>query len=299
MDELLDAIEKNRKVLKHQFYFRLTVFIVSVICLLYLIISKPVTLSDLESNIVLGLFVSFLAWSTTELYRLCLSIEIQYKNEENSFLIGWYKFGGNLKKVVDALKKGEDPFHIPEILMEEPATEKSRVFWRDLCHWSNELNGYLGSCIQKYPHYTLNEKFRYAICYNWRLFWFISAHLYNNKCDAKGLYEKLIDQSIVCEPVNFMECIKAFNNSIHSFMSVYESMKGLPLNADPYTPPDEVYTREEPAFIVRDGINECGNGKSEYRSIILVYKPYRALLEYLKPDSSMVNIRCIFKLMIR
>ena len=32
MDELLDAIEKNRKVLKHQFYFRLTVFIVSVIC---------------------------------------------------------------------------------------------------------------------------------------------------------------------------------------------------------------------------------------------------------------------------
>ena len=30
MDELLDAIEKNRKVLKHQFYFRLTVFIVSV-----------------------------------------------------------------------------------------------------------------------------------------------------------------------------------------------------------------------------------------------------------------------------
>lgn len=42
-------------------------------------------LSDLESNIVLGLLVSFLAWSITELYTLCLSIEIQYKNEENYF----------------------------------------------------------------------------------------------------------------------------------------------------------------------------------------------------------------------
>ena len=297
MNELLDAIERNRKILKHRFYFRLAFLIAPIICLIWLIVCKSVILSDLESNIVLGLLVSFLAWSITELYTLCLSIEIQYKNEENYFLTGWYKFGKGFKNIADTLTNGEKSFLIPEILTEKPANEKSKVFWRDLCHWSNEINGYLGGCILKYPNYTLNEKFRYAICYNWRLFWLISAHLYNNKCDSKGLYEKLIDESLICKSVDSIESIKAFNNSFHGFIDVYESMKDLSLNGENYTPPDEVYTREAPVFVVRDGITEIGNGKSEYRGITLVYKPYQVLLEYLKQDSSMNNICCIFKLM--
>ena len=107
----------------------------------------------------------------------------------------------------------------------------------------------------------------------------------------------MIDESIICKSVNSIESIKAFNNSFHSFIDVYESMKDLSLNGENYTPPDEVYTREEPVFVIRDEITEIGNGKSEYRGIILVYKPYQVLLENLKQDSSMNDIRCIFKLM--
>ena len=294
MDELLDGIKQNRKVLRQRFYFRLFFCVLSTLGLL---ICKDVIFSDYMFNVVPGLLVSFWAWSITDLYTLLLSIEIQYKNEENAFLTGWYQFGTKFKRIADTLVNGEDSFHIPDILTEEPANEKSKAFWRDLCQWSNELNGYLGSCILKYPCYTLNEKFRYAICYNWRLFWLISAHRYNNKCDSKSLYEKLIDQNIICEPINFVEYIQEFNHSIHGFVDVYESMKDLPLNGTSYAPPDEVSTREEPAFVVRDEITEAGKGKSQYRDITLVYKPYRVLLDYLTQDSSMASIWCIFKLM--
>lgn len=298
MQELLNAIEINRKFLKRRFECRICFYVIPIIGL---VICWYIDFSDYISNIISGLLVSFIAWSVIESYTLYLSTEAQYKNEKELFLTGWQKYDDKIREIIKELNGEEKTSHIEQILTEVPANEKSKKFWSELCNWSNQVNGYLGMSILRYPCYTLDKDFSYVLCYNWRLFWLISAHLYNHKCDSKGLYEKLIEINSIRKPADIIESLNKMQDSIRSFCMAYERMKKLSLNGEVYNPPREIYTNEMRDIVVMEySINEFGNGKSEYRYRALIYKPYRIIMNHLQnnySDNIFNNFLLVFKLM--
>lgn len=253
------------------------------------------TINDNIFNIITGFFISLLAWSVTDIYSLFLSVFIQYRNEEREFLRGFYSCLNTYRDAVKKLKSSIDNDDIENILKDNH-DKRSKTFWGDVCNSFNELTGYLSTCILKYPCYTLDDKFIRLFRYNWRLFWILSAHLYNNRCDAENLFNRFINVNSHAVHQDLSTAFRELHDDIHSPIKTYDKMKNMPLDDTIFTPSPEVFSMDDLTDIYADTISEFGKGKSEKRTTIIKFVPIDDMMKYLSFDKSITERNCILRL---
>ena len=292
MEDILKRIENNRNVLKKKFYFQVAVLFISMTVIIACSIGF---LSDGMFNIITGLFISLLVWSITDIYSLFLSTFTEYKDQEKKFLKGIYSYLKNFTNAKDKILSDKVNNQIVNKLKDNES-EEANIFWHDMLELSNSLISYFSRCTIEYPYYTMNDNFIKLSQYNWKLFWILSANLYNNRCDTENLFNRFIDIHSATVPQNFNDVFSEFDKTVHSTAAAYKEMKSMKLDDEYFEPPCAVFGIEDWSAMYIGSIYEFGNGKSEKRTTLIRYKPIDDIMKYTTLDESMTEKNCIFRL---
>ncbi len=296
----METREIRLSVLKQKIFFRLGTIAVSI--LLFALFSTCVYNSILQ-NILIGFTCSLFAWAVVDFIDFSVDTYSVYIDERHRFL---HEIIKKLDKVTEQFRfdntKGnsEENFYQIDCLLSDNNAETNlnlQKIWLDSQIILDELYKYIILFPLKSKIYCCSPEYEKIFHYMTRCHWFLQGCLSNGQVNIKRLYDVLIKKNISSEHYSLNNFLKDIDFQIREINIIYNEMQNIKLSEEPYTPPDELFSKYHYGVISEYSLKNMSNG--EFHKGILYFVPSHYIEQLITAkQSKMLFIKNLFVLSI-
>lgn len=224
------------------------------------------------ANIIIGMFISIMAWAITEIIVFIVEVYETYKIERDRFLSLALKYNKKIIKRLLKLRAGEKtPVFINKLTGKTGEVEEVKAVWEKIRDDVDNLMNEMYEFQYKSECYVLSGEFIKYYNYLNRFYYILLANL-RGEADVENIFNKIFNYGKAPECINGIEQMNIIQKRCANIDAAYNDMrKNLTLSESKYDPSDCILeTRHRSCISIYDCVDLPQNKKIKYT---LIFRP--------------------------
>lgn len=267
----MSAIDSAREIFRWKIGVRIVFLILSfLVCCLHSCIECYE--SNAIANIIIGMFISIMAWAITEIIVFIVEVYETYKIERDRFLNLALKYNKKIIKRLLQLRAGErTPVFVNKLTGKTGEVEEVKAVWEKIRDDVDSLMNEMYEFQYKSEYYVLSGEFIKYFNYLNRFDCILFASL-RGEADVENIFNKIFIYEESTECINEIEQMNIIQKSCADIDDVYNYMrKNLTLSESKYDLPDCILETKHRSCISRYYyVDLPQNKKNKYT---LIFRP--------------------------
>lgn len=240
--------------------------------------------SNAIANIIIGMFISIMAWAITEIIVFIVEVYETYKIERDRFLSLALKYNKKIIKRLLKLRAGEKtPVFVNKLTGKTGEVEEVKAVWEKIRDDVDSLMNEMYEFQYKSEYYVLSGEFIKYFNYLNRFDCILFASL-RGEADVENIFNKIFIYEESTECINGIEQMNIIQKRCANIDAAYNDMrKNLTLSESKYDPPDYILeTRHKSCISMYDCVDLPQNKKIKYT---LIFRPCKYFENILCPNT--------------
>lgn len=292
----MSAIDSAREIFRWKIGVRIFFLILSLL-VCYLHSDIECYTSNAIANIIIGMFISIMAWAITEIIVFIVEVYETYKIERDRFLSLAFTYNN---KIITRLSNLQDskktPVFVNKLTGKTGEVEEVKAVWEKIRDDVDNLMNEMYEFQYKSKYYVLSGEFIKYYNYLNRFYYILLANL-RGKADVENIFNKIFNYDKDPECINGIEQMNIIQKRCANIDAAYNDMrKNLTLSEFKYDPPDCILeTRHRSCISMYDCVDLPQNKKIKYT---LIFKPCKYFENILCPNTKEIkNLKLIKELL--